>query len=386
MGEVARCCDTVTLLPIPVLPTPFIYLPPFPPHLIVSALSFPLPNSPASVQGSIRSWDKTWGGYIVSPEVPGSIIALVGNAPHISEAHVGCMVFCNLVRHPETGALWAVTVELQTGQQQEGMMDGESGSGAPGVPVNGFAVTVKLPQEVVRMGVDMFPAIPPEELAAAFPVIVAPGQTVLDVTETMCQLVEDVCNIYTVEGETPGFEPLCLLNTRLRRSGGGMHPLPFNEQAGMFLRDGDALILDGEFIDLEVQGGGMGPRRPETEKLPVTIITGFLGSGKTTFLKYILMEQRDKKFAVIENEFGQESIDSIILGEGNAKMQVAEKMITMDNGCMCCTVRGDVVEALLQVLEARVGGAKFDGVFIETTGLADPAPIVKTFMECVDPR
>ena len=106
------------------------------------------------------------------------------------------------------------------------------------------------------------------------------------------------------------------------------------------------------------------------EKIPVTVLTGYLGAGKTTLLNRILSEQHGKKYAVIVNEFGEIGIDNdIVVGAD-------EEVFEMNNGCICCTVRGDLVR-ILDGLMRRKG--KFDAIIVETTGLADPAPVAQTF-------
>ena len=109
--------------------------------------------------------------------------------------------------------------------------------------------------------------------------------------------------------------------------------------------------------------------------IPATILTGFLGSGKTTLLKRVLSEAHGQKIAVIENEFGEENIDSDIL-----VTDTKEQIIQMSNGCICCTIREDLRDTL-QTLAAkkRKGELDFDRVVIETTGLADPGPVAQTF-------
>jgi G3E family GTPase len=109
--------------------------------------------------------------------------------------------------------------------------------------------------------------------------------------------------------------------------------------------------------------------------IPATILTGFLGSGKTTLLKRVLSEAHGQKIAVIENEFGEENIDSDILVS-----DTREQIIQMSNGCICCSIREDLRGALRDLAEKkRSGELQFDRVVIETTGLADPGPVAQTF-------
>jgi G3E family GTPase len=112
-------------------------------------------------------------------------------------------------------------------------------------------------------------------------------------------------------------------------------------------------------------------------KIPVTVLTGYLGAGKTTLLNRILSENHGKKYAVIVNEFGEIGIDNdLIIGAD-------EEVFEMNNGCVCCTVRGDLVR-ILDGLMKRKG--KFDAIILETTGLADPAPVAQTFFVDEDVR
>lgn len=112
-------------------------------------------------------------------------------------------------------------------------------------------------------------------------------------------------------------------------------------------------------------------------KIPITVITGFLGSGKTTLVNYILNENHGKKIAVIENEFGEVGIDDALV------METREEIFEMNNGCVCCTVRGDLIRILNKLLKRK---NKYDAIMIETTGLANPAPVIQTFFVDEDVR
>ena len=110
-------------------------------------------------------------------------------------------------------------------------------------------------------------------------------------------------------------------------------------------------------------------------QVPVTVLTGFLGAGKTTLLNRILTEQHGHKIAVIENEFGPEGIDNELLVS-----EPGEQIVEMNNGCICCTVRGDLVRILNDLKTKRQSGAiQFERVIIETTGMANPGPVTQTF-------
>lgn len=116
------------------------------------------------------------------------------------------------------------------------------------------------------------------------------------------------------------------------------------------------------------------------KKIPVTILTGFLGSGKTTLLNHILTEKHGLKIAVIENEFGEVGVDDHLLKQ-NKVFESDEQVIEMMNGCICCTVRGDLSKIIKKLLieEKNPQKKNFDAIIIETTGMADPAPVAQTF-------
>lgn len=114
-------------------------------------------------------------------------------------------------------------------------------------------------------------------------------------------------------------------------------------------------------------------------RLPVIVLAGYLGAGKTTLLNYILQEQRKKKLAVIENEMGEVSIDDALVEEKHQDM--VEEIVVHNNGCVCCTIRGDLVKTLHNIAAKHSSAElKIDGVLIELTGAADPAPVVQSFM------
>src|ERR1700716_1539733 len=107
-----------------------------------------------------------------------------------------------------------------------------------------------------------------------------------------------------------------------------------------------------------------------SERVPVTVLTGFLGDGKTALLNHILTAQHGKRIAIIENEFGEVGVDQgLVIG-------AEEEIFEMNNGCICCTVRGDLIRILGNLMTRR---DKFDRIVLETTGLANPGPVAQTF-------
>src|ERR1700755_979037 len=108
----------------------------------------------------------------------------------------------------------------------------------------------------------------------------------------------------------------------------------------------------------------------DVKRIPVTVLTGFLGSGKTTLLNRILTESHGQRIAVIENEFGEIGVDQELV------INAEEEIFEMNNGCICCTVRGDLIRILGNLMQRR---DKFDRIVLETTGLANPGPVAQTF-------
>src|ERR1700731_2443293 len=119
------------------------------------------------------------------------------------------------------------------------------------------------------------------------------------------------------------------------------------------------------------------PMQAAPNQIPVTVITGYLGSGKTTLLNRILSEAHGKRYAVIVNEFGEIGIDNDLI------VNAEEEIFEMNNGCICCTVRGDLIRILGGLMRRR---GRMDGIIVETTGLADPAPVAQTFFVDEDVR
>jgi len=141
----------------------------------------------------------------------------------------------------------------------------------------------------------------------------------------------------------------------------------------------DNIARDGDLIRVECHRTRDVVCRDSDGRVPVVILTGFLGAGKTTLLNHFLKGQSQMKVGVIENEFGAVAIDEALLAQAE---QQAEQVVVLDNGCMCCTVRGDLLNAFEAVRQQMVrSGTRLDFLIVETTGLADPVPIVRTLRQ-----
>lgn len=193
--------------------------------------------------------------------------------------------------------------------------------------------------------------------------------------ETTAKIVDlmDLCEEEFEKLSEKAGEPLELQINVLWNTKDHKKALNPNDTIGAHFVDGETFGVYGD-----IQPALTRTVKKEEDKTPVTVLTGFLGSGKTTLLNYILKEQREKKIAVIENEFGEIPIDDALLQQ--SKIDLAEQVITMDNGCMCCTIRGDLTKGLGQIRDRMRQGNHIDAIIIETTGMADPVPIVRTFM------
>lgn len=217
-----------------------------------------------------------------------------------------------------------------------------------------FHPTMKLPQQLAAFDLKANPFNVP----ASF--------TIMELMEKVESFVEELS---ASDDQPVQFQIQVLWN--LKNKNKALNP---GDKVSKHFQSGETFGCYGDIVAVEKEL----PKIPEADKLPVTILTGFLGAGKTTLLNYILQEQTEKRIAVIENEFGAVSIDDALLKQD--KLSLAEKIVVMDNGCMCCTVRGDLLQGLRSILDATKKGTKIDQILIETTGMADPVPIVRTFM------
>jgi len=151
----------------------------------------------------------------------------------------------------------------------------------------------------------------------------------------------------------------------------------YNMPVKNYFANGDTILCHGEIV--RVAAGAQTEMLEEEDKLPVTIITGFLGAGKTTLLNRILKEKHGKRIMVIQNEFGSIEIDGTLAEDA---MFSKEDIQILDNGCACCTVRGDLGKAFVEILDkSRESDVNIEHIIVETTGLANPAPIIQTFYQ-----
>uniref|UniRef100_A0A7S4T5H1 CobW C-terminal domain-containing protein n=1 Tax=Alexandrium monilatum TaxID=311494 RepID=A0A7S4T5H1_9DINO len=201
-------------------------------------------------------------------------------------------------------------------------------------------------------------------------------------SDTVAQLIKATERGF-LQATKDGGNPLALQVNLLWTDNGtaASNTLDPQDRIERHFKSGDSFFVYGDVVPA-AETPAQDRSSKAASKIPVLILTGFLGAGKTTLLNYLLQEQREKKIAVIENEFGEIPIDDELLQQN--KLALAEKIVVMDNGCMCCTIRADLSKGLSQILEMSAKGNPVDSICIETTGMADPVPIVKTFMSQPD--
>lgn len=201
-----------------------------------------------------------------------------------------------------------------------------------------------------------------------------PGSTVtIDATWTVRDFMSGIERHCAQQGA--GVRACAIINPARRQAA------PPHERAVDHFLNGDRAVIVGDIAPQPWPVVEERKAREPSSPVPITIFTGFLGSGKTTVLNHLLQGQRDKKFAVIENEFGEVPIDNELLA---SNLGLAEQVVVMENGCMCCTVRGDLLGAFDAIRKQMEKGSPLDAVLVETTGMADPVPIVRTLRTTPD--
>lgn len=228
--------------------------------------------------------------------------------------------------------------------------------------------------QIVNAALDAFEALPEmKPLSTARPGVM--------VTEPQ-RFVEE-CGSSMSESSRSGLAEIYAMRADVLMNLGGMARATGELSAAAALAPQSARVKElqiecEELKEVQAKGFAESKALEGKAKIPAHMLTGFLGSGKTTLLNHILEGSHGKKYAVIENEFGEIGIDDALIA--TRENLGAEQIIEMNNGCICCTVRGDLIKGLKTILKrSAANGTTLDGVLIETTGLADPAPVAQTF-------
>jgi len=234
--------------------------------------------------------------------------------------------------------------------------------------MSGNAQQIPVPQQVMALIVEFKPDKPP---SIPLNIVALPVSPYLPLNGLVDQIEYYYAQQAMKYGEIEELQVIYLESKKSKTT-----QFNYNMPVKNYFSNGDTILCHGEIV--RAVGAPM-EMMEEKDKLPVTIITGFLGAGKTTLLNRILKEKHGKRIMVIQNEFGSIEIDGTLAEDA---MFSKEDIQILDNGCACCTVRGDLGKAFVEILEkSQESDVNIEHIIVETTGLANPAPIIQTFYQ-----
>jgi len=234
--------------------------------------------------------------------------------------------------------------------------------------MSGNASQIPVPQQVMALIVEFKPDKPP---SIPLNIVALPVSPYLPLNGLVDQIEYYYAQQAMKYGEIEELQVIYLESKKSKTT-----QFNYNMPVKNYFSNGDTILCHGEIV--RAVGAPM-EMMEEKDKLPVTIITGFLGAGKTTLLNRILKEKHGKRIMVIQNEFGSIEIDGTLAEDA---MFSKEDIQILDNGCACCTVRGDLGKAFVEILEkSQESDVNIEHIIVETTGLANPAPIIQTFYQ-----
>jgi len=234
--------------------------------------------------------------------------------------------------------------------------------------MKGTASQIPVPQQVMALIVEFKPDKPP---SIPLNIVALPVSPYLPLNGLVDQIEYYYAQQAMKYGEIEELQVIYLESKKSKTT-----QFNYNMPVKNYFSNGDTILCHGEIVRAV---GAPVEMMEEKDKLPVTIITGFLGAGKTTLLNRILKEKHGKRIMVIQNEFGSIEIDGTLAEDA---MFSKEDIQILDNGCACCTVRGDLGKAFVEILEkSQESDVNIEHIIVETTGLANPAPIIQTFYQ-----